>query len=188
MDAGKLLYQPHWQITNFFGCCQAKILYRLGAAYITGGTAVAFRKKINRRGPNFPAKTWKPNHLVDGVKDTNSTQSYSHSIPVEVAFCAVLKDMRDRFGGQLWFMCDNVSGRGDTHKGAFSTRNFVKWLEKNKLATTVTTNKTRGNLLGYCVTLKPKLCDKRIKAGCALLTDFRRRVRRPGGIVWGDLL
>jgi hypothetical protein len=153
------------------------------------GTALAdLQKKAKRKGPNFPVTQIKPSRLVDSIRDTNMTQVVGRSIPIEVAFCAVLKDMKDRYGGLLWFMCDNVTRVGDTHKGPFSTQNFVLWLSKNNLADTTTSKKSARRLEGYCVILKPKLCNVRIKAGCELYTQFRRRVRRPGSSLWGGIL
>ena len=111
----KYAYAPEWEIDSYPGCCKAEVVLRLDAVY------------TNTRGTHIRRL-----RDCDDIKQGCYTSDFA--MPIHILFSAVLSDM---LAGDSLFTAVDRTGRmrgQDVHTGSFSTRAFVRWLDKNKLA------------------------------------------------------
>lgn len=160
-----MVYMPHWDIDYMTSCCGARVIRRLGATYQRGEPD----KNTNERGRSLALS-----EFASTVNDGDGWGGTSYVTSLDIAFTAVLQDMRDHQGRQnlLFLATDNVrpDRRGDVHEGPFATRYFVKWLEDNKLAE-VTTSARCGNVEGYTIKLIRRSAGAKARRG---LREYNR--------------
>ena len=144
-----LISGPSWNICLISGCCQARVITRLAGAYYRGTPDYSKASQSDRyRIKEWPRKIYNEYFQYDAINHPD--------IPLEIAYCAVLQDMRNIQGKRnlLFFASDNItpSRTGDVHAGPFATRYFVRWLESEGLAE-VTTSPRCGTVEGYTIKL-----------------------------------
>jgi len=169
-DTTSMVKSLGWDVTGMPGCCGAMIIRRLYASYckdVDYNDCVAYGHSVNMGNISQAIKgvSWhRPRHYAP--------------VPLWLGYSACLQDMRAEQGRRnvLWFASDNVSGRGDVHRGVFSTRDFIEWLKEEKLAT-VATSPRCGRNVGHTFQLIRPACAAQMRKA---LVEYRKIKRLCG--------
>jgi hypothetical protein len=121
-----LVHNAYWEVESIPGCCAVVVPHRLRAEYSTKTEAdnAAAGKTLSN----------------DFLHDLNRRWGVEWAVPIDIAFAAVLLDLLEdcMYDVEPTFMVADQTGKrpyGDVLLGPFTSRGFIRWLRRTKLAT-----------------------------------------------------
>ena len=182
-----------WHIEEMPQCCGATVLCRLEACYHARAGIVKKIKDMQKLSINF---SFTPLTQIASLSDHVQSKHYSPwlAIPVKLAYASVLEHLIDNRCNKdkLFLVTDNVSRplMGDVMLGPFSSRNFVRWLEREGLADVHRGATARNNwqdaystyhtksITTWSFTIKDKVAKACIKSATADVLAWYNRISK----------
>jgi len=136
-----LVYNCNYYMEGFPSCCSVDTPVRLRSNVASKRDVERDLRETAQRGrlshyEDLKTRDWITRCGLQNIVKNHSGPPRS-AIPVEVAFAGVLDDLLTMGHAMMFVMTDNMTVRGDVHRGPFSTKNFCKWLEDNELANVI---------------------------------------------------
>jgi len=173
-----LVFDIHWELEGLYNCCKCDVVMRLRGSYESKSIVKALRK-----GPGkvIPSDIMDCDDLKDHIQYGVNTAR--QALPIEWAFTAVMYDALEGVettgGGVLMCATDRVRNLADQdcHLGPFSTRGFVRWLQRKGLADVSPSPIVRG-IQGWFFEFDRTKCRKQIDKVMAEHKAFKKTLRK----------